>query len=450
MSCNSRVVKKFSSYPIWWLLPVSLVILAVAVGFNRRLVHSQPVQASTAVSVLPVDTITVEPVQDYQSTRVYTGELVARRSSDLGFERAGQVVVMLVDEGSLVEPNTPLARLDTSALEVQRQQLLALQSEAMAKLQELQAGTRPEEIAIAQAQVAEISEQLNLEQIKRQRRENLYLEGAISREQLDEVGAESNRLEARLAQAQSRLNELNAGPREEQIAAQSAVLDQFDARLASLDLEISKSTLRAPFAGTVAARSIDEGTVVAAGQSVLQLIEISAVEARVGVPVTLVDQLPVGSQHQVQVNGKSHTATVTSLQPQLDTATRTVTVILQLETDLVTTSVPGQLLNLKLAETVPTSGFWMPTTALTQGAQGLWYCYMLVKSGAEQPSTAPDSRSFTVQRSQLEVLHTQGDRVLVRGTLQPGDRVVKSGIHRLSPGQRVRTVSISASARKAS
>jgi hypothetical protein len=45
---------------------------------------------------------------------------------------------------------------------------------------------------------------------------------------------------------------------------------------------------------------------------------------------------------------------------------------------------------------------------------------------------------FRVARRDLEVLHTESDRVLVRGTLQAGEQVITGGTHRVVPGQVVR------------
>ncbi|MGK7927765.1 MAG: efflux RND transporter periplasmic adaptor subunit, partial [Spirulina sp.] len=40
----------------------------------------------------------------------------------------------------------------------------------------------------------------------------------------------------------------------------------------------------------------------------------------------------------------------------------------------------------------------------------------------------------------VEVLNTDGDRVLVRGTLQAGDRVILDGTHRIVSGQWVESM----------
>ena len=49
------------------------------------------------------------------------------------------------------------------------------------------------------------------------------------------------------------------------------------------------------------------------------------------------------------------------------------------------------------------------------------------------------------ERRVVEVLHTEGDQVLVRGTLQDGELVVIDGLHRIVAGQLVRTVPMSTS-----
>jgi multidrug efflux pump subunit AcrA (membrane-fusion protein) len=87
---------------------------------------------------------------------------------------------------------------------------------------------------------------------------------------------------------------------------------------------------------------------------------------------------------------------------------------------------------LELAQTIAVSGYWLPTTALVRGVRGLWSCYVL--------GTSEQNDAFRVERRDVEVLHTESDRVLVRGTLQSGDRVVMSGTHRLVSEQLVRPV----------
>ncbi len=340
-------------------------------------------QAPFSGNILPVETIRVNPVDSYQVLRSYTGSLIARRISELGFERSGQLIRFTVDEGDWVQAGTPLVYLDTRNLLAQQRELLAQLAQEQAQLKELEAGPRSETIAAARASLRELSSQLELARKKRSRREALYGEGAISREQLDEAASETSVLQARLEEAKSQLDELLAGTRRERIEAQQASIQQLDARLASLEIELEKSILKAPFSGTISARRVDEGTVVSAGQPILRLVEDGAIEARIGVPVTAADKLQLDSEQSLQIGQKTYPARVSSILPELDSSTRTLTVVLTLDQSAVREVSPGQVARLKLAETIPTAGYWLPTTALVRGVRGLWSCYVLGESYSE-------------------------------------------------------------------
>ncbi len=414
----------------WGVLPLAIALTLGSVYWLRTTAQSE---SATALSeALPVDVLTVETVSQYATERQYTGELVAGRSSTLGFERSGTVVSLWVEEGDRVGAGQPLARLDTRTLETQRQQLVAQRQAALAQLRELQAGSRSETIAAAEATVAEIQQQLALAQLQRDRREALYTEGAISREAFDQEQYNTSALQQRLAQAQSQLTELQAGARIEQLDAQAARVSQIDASLRQIDVDLDKSVLLSPFAGTISTRAVDEGVVVSGGQPVVSLIELAPLKAKVGVPPAVADRLPVGSQQNLRVGDRPVTATLTALLPELDTASRTVTVVLEISaTDLTV----GQTVRLLLQENQATEGIWLPTTALVPGERGLWSVYVLT-----DPET-PHSEStnlYTVSRRDVEVVHTEGDRALVRGTLQGGEKAIATGTHRIVPGKRVR------------
>ncbi len=412
----------------WGLLPIAIVSIIGGGYYLQSLAQTSPVPTA---AVLPVKTIPVEPARHYTLEREYTGELVARRRSALGFERAGTAIKILVDEGDRVVAGQPLARLDIRTLQAQRQQLEAQRQEARAQLRELQAGPRQEDIAAAEAVVAELEQQVALARLQRDRRKNLYTEGAISREALDQQTYNAGALENRLAQAQSQLAELQAGTRREQLDAQIARVRRLDASLQQINVDLQKSVLYAPFDGTIGTRSVDEGVAIGSGQTVLNLVETGPLEARVGVPPAIANTLSVGSEHTLRLRDRSYPGQVTALLPELDSKSRTVTVVLQiLAADLTV----GQTVRLVLSATQESQGFWLPTTALVPRDRGLWSVYVLTQS--DPSDTAADV--YTVSRRDVEALHTEGDRVLVRGTLQAGEQAIASGIHRIVPGEKVR------------
>jgi multidrug efflux pump subunit AcrA (membrane-fusion protein) len=406
----------------WW----ALAALPLALGVGLRSL-SPSVESTPATAPLPVEVTILTAVDAYQVERQYVGELVAQRRSGLGFEQGGRVVALLVQEGDRVVTGQPLARLDTRSLISQRQQLMAQRDQAIATLNELQNGPRQQSIAAAQAAVADLEQQVALAKGQRDRRSALYDRGAISLEELDQQTFGTGALENRLAQAQSQLDELLAGTRPEQLAAQAARVRQLEATLQAVDVDLSKAVITAPFSGRISQRLVDEGVVVSGGQPLVQLSEGGATEARIGIPADVADSLSLGSAQTVAVGGRSFSATLTALLPELESTSRTVTAVLTLNTAEELTL--GQTARLVLTHSQPAPGFWLPTTALVQGEQGLWSVYVATGEGAAEA---------TVARQPVDIVHTEADRVLVQGLVQGGDRVITSGTHRVVPGQAIR------------
>ena len=342
----------------------------------------------------------------------------------------GKVIEIIFNRGQTVEKGAVIARLDTQSLQAQLAQLAAQKLRAVAELRELQNGPRPETIAAARSQVADLENRLLLENIRRDRRSSLYAEGAISREQLDEVAFNRDALADRLSAAQSELEALQNGTRSEQIAAQAATVTQIAASIRDVEISIEKSTLRAPFRGVVGERNLDEGTVVQAGQAIVRLVEKLTPEVEIGVPPQVVQTLKVGSRQQVQVSDRIYTAQVLAHKPEINPQTRTRTVVLQLVSTGQTMPASGEIARLQVEQMVSTQGFWLPVSALIKGEQGLWSCFVVASEG----------ETDVIERQDVEVLYTEGDRVLVRGTITAGEEVVNSGTNRLVSGQIVKSV----------
>jgi multidrug efflux pump subunit AcrA (membrane-fusion protein) len=116
--------------------------------------------------------------------------------------------------------------------------------------------------------------------------------------------------------------------------------------------------------------------------------------------------------------------------PEIDLATRTQTVVIEIDRSQSPEVVPGQVVQTSITQQVDKQGFLLPTAALLPGVRGLWSVYAVIQ----------DNGQDVIQRRHVEVLHTSGDQVLVQGTVAEGDRVVISGVQRLVSGQRVRVV----------
>ena len=369
-----------------------------------------------------------------------------------------RVEVIAATQASLAQEKAKLQELETGPrIEVIAATRASLEQEK-AKLQELQTGTRIEDIQAARSVVLDLEEQVELAQLREKRREELYKQGAISQEQLDVASTETDTLNARLKrgrseleklqtgtrseqieaqkarvrQVQSQLDELIAGTRSEQIEAQKAEVKRFEAQISEIDVVLRKSILYAPFTGTISVRHLDEGVVVNATQAVVRLVEDGERKVRVGVPPTQASRLRIGSLEEVRVAQKTLSAQVLSILPEVDSMTRTQSVILALPQAIA----PGTIVKLELNQIETVTGYWLPTSALVWGERGLLACFALVSPQKSDLVIPP--LTYQTEKRMVEVLHTQGDRSLVRGLLKPGELVVTTGTNQLVPGQLVR------------
>lgn len=412
------------------LILLIVFVIATAALVAKRWTGSEDLTTQSSPVITPVEVVAVEEVDSVATTRYFTGRVTARRSSPLAFERPARVTSVLVDEGDRVRKGQALAELDTRDLEISKAQLEAARAQAQARLDELTAGPRRESIVAAKAQVRDIEQQLELAQVQTRRRQELLARQAISREEFDRLDFQARSLQASLESAQARLEELETGTREEQVRAQQSVVAELDSRIAAVALDMDKSVLRAPFAGRINQRTLDEGAFASPGQAVLTLLEEAKHEARIGLPADAAGEIAAGDRRLIEIAGSEFPAVATRTLPQLDPETRTATVVFEVSAKNSDAIFDGQIARLAMERAEQTSGYWLPLEALSRGVRGLWACYAVV------PSDGPDVH--TLEQRQVEVLSAEGDRALVRGALRPGELVVRSGVNRVTVGQRVR------------
>ncbi len=332
--------------------------------------------AAREARVLTVATMKARLTPGYEVRWKFTGRVEAKRESQVGFELGGLVTALLAEEGDHLEVGQVIARLDTARLEVQLKQLR---------------GRR-----------AEVQANIGLARATRIRQERLAKKGYSSQQRYDEARFGEQVLFGRL--------------------------QQVDAEIASVELDIEKSEIKAPFAAIVGERFADEGIVIAAGAPVFDLLERTNPEVRIGVAGDAVDGIAAGQQHALLVRGRRVPATVRSVLPVRDRRTRSVDVLLTLHAPLNGIR-HGDLARLEITRRLNQPGFWLPLTALTESSRGLWAVYVAVGLTGDKS---------VLERRELEVLHQEADRVFVRGTLGDNEHVVVAGLHRLVPGQRVR------------
>jgi len=372
-----------------------------------------------------VQLTTVSAVTSSQVQRQYTGVVRAARTAELSFERRGRIIKVAVDEGQQVAAAEVLATLDTRHLTASRDQLQAARRQAVAVLDELKKGARKEQLLAAQAEINSLTAEREMQRLTLERRRDLFDKRIISKEEYDQSRFAHDAADGQLQAAGQRLQEMKTGARLEKKQAQQAAIDQLDAQLKSLEYDFADAQLKAPFAGVIAARYVHEGEVAGQGQPAFRLVENQKLEAWVGLPPVMAARMNNAQPYDVEVGGSRFKATFASIIPTVESQTRTQTVILKFAAAAASQIAPGQTVRLRAPVSHQAKGVWVPATALAPGARGLWSCYVAVETGGV----------LRVSRADVEVIYTSGDRVLVRGGLKHGDRIVAGGAHRLAQGQ---------------
>jgi RND family efflux transporter MFP subunit len=201
----------------------------------------------------------------------------------------------------------------------------------------------------------------------------------------------------------------------------AARIAEVEAALLDVSIRLEKATLHAPLDGRVTVRRIDGGETLSPGQPILTLVSTEDPVVRVGVPLDIADELPATAT--IRIDGRDHVARLQSVRPDIDPVTRTRTALYTLPG--AGDAVFGQTARLVLTETIDVAGTWVPLRSLKENAGGVWTILAL----------GPDDR---VRTAAVEVLHSEGDRVFVRGSFPEGTLAIDEGPQRVTPGQMVR------------
>jgi HlyD family secretion protein len=198
---------------------------------------------------------------------------VEATDADLGFQTPGRVLTVEAREGDAVAAGSELARLDTRELEAGLAAAEAQVDAVQARLVELEAGARPQEVATAEAAVRTAEQRAEEALRDAERARTLLAGGAISRQALDRAETTLDVAGAALEQAREQLALLVEGPRVETIRAQRAAVAQARANVARAEAALAHAVITAPFAGVVTVRHREPGEAVAAGAPVLTLLD---------------------------------------------------------------------------------------------------------------------------------------------------------------------------------
>lgn len=309
-----------------------------------------------------------------QSSLEYSGEVRARVESRLGFRVAGKIVKRQAELGQRVRAGEVLAQLDPKDYQ--------LAADA------------------ARSQLASATTQRDLAAADYKRYQALKDQNFIS-------GAELERRDATLKAAQ-------------------ATLDQARAQLSSQGNQAAYTTLVADVSGVVTGIDAEPGQVVSAGTPVVRIAQDGPRDVVFAVPEDKVAQIAQGSGVAVRgwSGGAPLAGRVREVAASADPSTRTYQVKVAIEGAEAPALGATMYVTPKALSHTGIAAIKLPTSALRQQGQStaVWVY---------------DAASGTVKPQVVQIATADGNEAVVAAGLTPGMQVVATGVHVLSPGQKV-------------
>ncbi len=216
----------------------------------------------------PLRAKTVAHPPSDEETIYATGFVEGRRqTAELRFEIAGRLDKLLVAEGDKVQEGQVLAAIDSSVLKQQVVQAEANLESAIAELTRLQNAARPETRQVAQTQVEVARAEVARLEDKAARVKRLYDKSAASEDEWKEAYHLLQIARAKLDEKQALAIEVNAPARTDDVEVSKSRVEIARAALLHAKLQLEKTQLIAPCAGTILHVDCEQGELVGPSDS---------------------------------------------------------------------------------------------------------------------------------------------------------------------------------------
>jgi multidrug resistance efflux pump len=214
----------------------------------------------------------------------------------------GRIDKVLVQEGDVVKAGQVIATLENQEFQSQVDQAKANLAVAQAKLAETMAGNRPQEIAQTQASV--LQAKANMENTRRnsERDETLYKQGAISVQQRDASKTAYEIARAQFSSATEQHSLSAEGARQEDIQMAQAQVQQAQAALKNSEIVLADTTVKAPVSGVVALKSVEDGEIIAFGQQLFSISNLSDVWISANIEETSISRIKIGQRAEFTID----------------------------------------------------------------------------------------------------------------------------------------------------
>jgi len=404
----------------------ALLLLTLALtGCGRGSGAANQAKTDEAQAKAPTVKMALVQTRDLAETVDLTGEVVATDSVVVSATVEGPIAFFPWREGDRVgAAGAKLVVIDRAIYQADMHAARAALEAAKAKLADLKAGTRPEEIAQAREVVRKLDEATAFARTDMDRVTTLVTRGGLPGEALDKGRVTLVDLQSQREAARQRLAMLESGPTVTQLAVGQAAVDEAAARLKVTEAKLGECTISATFAGIVSRVHVHAGDMAGVKAPLLEMFDPASLVVRFAVPEAQASILRAGLGVSLQfdaIPGRTVSGKVTRVYPDLDRRMRTRTA------EAVPTQavqlLPGIFARLRLTLRSASGATVVPVEAVLRTADAETSAFIVQDGKA--------------QRRQVRTGLSDAGLVQILEGLEPGQQVIVGGLAKLKDGMAV-------------
>lgn len=411
-----------------WLIlgAIALLVGGSFLGWRwwHRNAQNQSPAAQSQARAIPVKIATVSSGTIEESSD-FVANLDSRRSVTLAPQVQGRVSQILVRPGDEVKAGAPIIQIN--------------QQEQQAAVRSAQAATAAarEQVASAGANIRALEAErrsnlsgLQLSQRQYERYSRLANQGAISRETRDQYLNQLQAAQSSVAQIDQKIEAQKAAQAQAQRSVQQA-----QANIQQSQAQLQYFQITAPFAGTVGNIPVKLGDLVSSSTVLTTITENRPLEVNISIPYERAAEVKIGTTVEL-LNDRGEamgTSRVFFISPRTVDETQSV---------LIKALFDNSKKQLRANSSVQARVIWnrrpgvlIPTTAVSRVAGQTFIYVAAPQQGQPQTAQQTQGQAQLVARQKLVKLGgIQGNNYQVLEGLQPGERIVVSGLLNLRDG----------------
>ena len=201
-----------------------------------------------------------------------------------------------------------------------------------------------------------------------------------------------------------------------------------------LKQQLAKTTVRAPFSGTIDDIITEQGSVVGAGQTqLIRIVNLDNMYIETEVPERYISNVVAGKNVQVEfaVLGKTIDTKVRQASDFINPANRTFKVEIAIPNKEKTIK-PNLTAKLKINDYTSENALLVPQSIISENAEGEQYVYVVKNKNANGEGVA--------NRVIIKTGKTQGDVIEVLEGIENGVEIIKEGARSVKDGQTVKVL----------